>query len=343
MTHFSIKCAHCGEMFATSRKNKYCTEQCKNRAAYERALAKAPKCPVCGGPHLAEGKNPRPACNKCYKAGRTSGVNTSEGYKGTCESCGVEWSGKHRYKKCSPCRFEAQKARAAAKGACTMDGCTEPQFCKGVCNKHYWTDYTRTSTPREYPDIHKTCKLCGIDFTTKVKQTEFCSLNCGGVVANMRRRGEDLSNSKELVLVNKWAYMRSWVGHTIPARDGMPLMAGECIHCGDTFVARYGARYCSKRCNENASWKRRYETRGEFYINPRARKAIYERDDWTCQICNAPVPKDANPGDLEYPTLDHIIPQSHQIVPDHSPTNLRLAHMICNARRGNRVEYDMVA
>jgi hypothetical protein len=34
-------------------------------------------------------------------------------------------------------------------------------------------------------------------------------------------------------------------------------------------------------------------------------------------------------------SLDHIIPQSMQLIPDHSPSNLRLVHRWCNSARGD--------
>jgi len=35
-------------------------------------------------------------------------------------------------------------------------------------------------------------------------------------------------------------------------------------------------------------------------------------------------------------TLDHLVPQSLAITPDHSANNLRIAHRRCNSARGNR-------
>jgi 5-methylcytosine-specific restriction endonuclease McrA len=74
-------------------------------------------------------------------------------------------------------------------------------------------------------------------------------------------------------------------------------------------------------------------------ISRERRLAIYERDDWTCQLCGDPVDMDADPqrDDLA-PSLDHIVPRSLQAIPDHSDQNLRLAHRGCNARRGARVD-----
>lgn len=91
--------------------------------------------------------------------------------------------------------------------------------------------------------------------------------------------------------------------------------------------------YCSKRCAKNASNNRR----GRFVIPAKRRLAIYERDGWVCQLCREPVDPDAT--DIWRPTLDHIAPQSHQLIPDHSDANLRLAHMWCNSVRGDESHY----
>jgi hypothetical protein len=61
------------------------------------------------------------------------------------------------------------------------------------------------------------------------------------------------------------------------------------------------------------------------------RAAIFERDAWMCGICGLPVaPEDAS--------LDHIVPVS--LGGPHTATNLRLAHTLCNSRRGDRPDLD---
>lgn len=75
--------------------------------------------------------------------------------------------------------------------------------------------------------------------------------------------------------------------------------------------------------------------RSTFYISKAARLAIYERDEWTCQLCFDPAPITPDYQDPWAPTLDHIICQSWTEEPDHSPRNLRLAHRWCNSMRGN--------
>lgn len=78
------------------------------------------------------------------------------------------------------------------------------------------------------------------------------------------------------------------------------------------------------------------EARGYFWISLRNRLAIYERDGWVCQLCGDPVPRDVDYLDPLAATLDHIECQSWALIPDHSPSNLRLAHRLCNSLRSDR-------
>lgn len=125
-----------------------------------------------------------------------------------------------------------------------------------------------------------------------------------------------------------------WIGHTIPSRKGLPLVAGQCAYCPTYFVGAPGTYYCSNRCKVNAKHKRRHHIKGEFAVSATFRLSIYERDGWICQICFEPVAQDLDHMEPMAPTLDHIIPQAHMEVPDHSASNLRLAHRICNVLRG---------
>lgn len=73
-----------------------------------------------------------------------------------------------------------------------------------------------------------------------------------------------------------------------------------------------------------------------FYIGAKARVGVYERDGWVCQLCGTPVDRNGDPQDSKAPTLDHIIPQSWMLIPDHSPSNLQTAHRGCNSRKRDR-------
>ena len=75
--------------------------------------------------------------------------------------------------------------------------------------------------------------------------------------------------------------------------------------------------------------------RPSFYVAPKTRLEIYERDAWVCQLCFYPVDRTAHYQSAWAASLDHIVPRSLASAPDHSPAALRTAHRFCNALRGN--------
>lgn len=77
---------------------------------------------------------------------------------------------------------------------------------------------------------------------------------------------------------------------------------------------------------------------GSDWIAPKIRHQLYERDNWTCQLCQEPIDREAHWNDNYAPSLDHIVPQSHMLIPDHTPSNLRTAHRVCNSRRGDSID-----
>lgn len=104
----------------------------------------------------------------------------------------------------------------------------------------------------------------------------------------------------------------------------------------DAYRAEHGESY-------STSWRRRFavengywpRTGGVDYVNSATRLSIYERDGWTCQLCEGRVDPDAEVF-ADRASLDHIVPRSRGGSDESS--NLRLAHVGCNARRGDRVD-----
>ena len=65
------------------------------------------------------------------------------------------------------------------------------------------------------------------------------------------------------------------------------------------------------------------------WITPEARRAIYERDRWTCQICGRALAPTASQNDPASPTIDHIIPRSAG--GSSEPDNLQATCRPCNS------------
>lgn len=62
------------------------------------------------------------------------------------------------------------------------------------------------------------------------------------------------------------------------------------------------------------------------------RLTVFERDEWTCHICNEPVDQSLRGDDPLGPSLDHVVPLAAGGA--HSYANTKLAHTGCNRAKG---------
>ena len=65
----------------------------------------------------------------------------------------------------------------------------------------------------------------------------------------------------------------------------------------------------------------------DYYTDPKGRRAIFDRDEWTCQYCGDPV-------DTKNIVLDHYIPQ--HAGGDNSKENLKTACIPCNSVKSGK-------
>ena len=138
-------------------------------------------------------------------------------------------------------------------------------------------------------------------------------------------------------------------------------MSPHAPECESLFIPTHRAqRYCSVPC------RRRYNNnlgreRGKpwaVYVNTPYRQAasrlqgalrrgarvpgelivptdVFERDGWTCGLCNVGVDRSLKWPDPMSVSLDHVIPVSKGGM--HSLANVQCAHLSCNVSKGNRV------
>lgn len=147
----------------------------------------------------------------------------------------------------------------------------------------------------------------------------------------------------------------STCGKGIQRRDSSAAVQ-ICRECRGKIHGEYAYRH-GCRCEtcrgavaaKNREYARRYRERTGLslrrqfpdgsiahWITDARRLAIYERDSWTCWICESEVNRDAHENADDAPSLDHVVPRS--LGGGHASSNLRCAHRLCNSRRGAAIE-----
>lgn len=185
----------------------------------------------------------------------------------------------------------------------------------------------RARPPR--PVLSKSCDWCGSTFETRLSVQRYCSPRCANRKRDSVPRGSKCRDCGK----------QMWHG----GRISLPAGKARCRQCrrkpcGTVAAYNRGCRCVGCR-SAKAEATRNYLPPAfkHHWIAPADRIAIYERDDWTCQLCGKPVDLTVHHLHRDAPSLDHIEPQSHALIPNHAPSNLRTAHRGCNAARGNRV------
>lgn len=202
------------------------------------------------------------------------------------------------------------------------------------------------------------CKYCGEDYHPKEKDRKtYCSrecafadkaapvkstespvcIVCGGIFEgrqNARYCSDDCRKSR--------ARERAKISYK-PVESTTKI----CKHCGLDFTAKTRGQIYCRDCNSTKRKEAKKMHKGG--VSKAKRNRIYERDNYTCQLCGEPLRMDKlntlgtprpHP---KSPTVDHIIPISvaklanWESIDINSEDNLRAAHYSCNSARGNRV------
>jgi len=161
----------------------------------------------------------------------------------------------------------------------------------------------------------KICQECGKEYTSQGKK--FCSNKCQGKA----KRGENnirwsggLQKRKCEICGKQFVVKASWIkkgegkycSRECSAKAQVTRVECRCVICGVMFertpclIARGGGNYCSKQCHgiaqrklrlgENCpNWKGGSTSKGKLIRGSASykdwRKAVFERDNWTCQDC----------------------------------------------------------
>lgn len=229
------------------------------------------------------------------------------GHRHVCSGVEIHLLEDGRYR-CNYCGSAFKRNRRPA-------GDEGKRFCSRDCSFAFIAEHSK---PRACAVYVRNCRICGVLFVSRGKGAHLCGDECRKENTRRQSRAHSIRES---------------------GRDRKPR---ACKECGMTFVPEYGNKhrlFCSYRClrkmvRRSCPGKHRERVRkyGGRYLPVRPR-AIFERDQWTCQICGKKTPEHLRGScNSAAPELDHIMPVSRG--GDHVPLNLQCACRACNCTKG---------
>lgn len=212
-----------------------------------------------------------------------------------------------------------------------------PKFCSYECQLR----------ARVRKAIHnRGCGLCQAAFSSRHKETAFCSKLCAAAFKSLERR-----QMLCLLPLDHWA---RWYGSTskwhAPAQPPpkATFVSVVCKECEQPFLERrhdVGAQslYCSSSCcNREHRTRRSARLRGANHVERGITwRALAKRNGLSCHICGEQCDpdnfkiRDGRKVPLgKYPSVDHLRPVARR--GKHTWDNVALAHMRCNSRKGTK-------
>lgn len=209
---------------------------------------------------------------------------------------------------------------------CTVAGCGKKHRAKGLCSTHY-----NQQLPERHKKITVSCSYC--DQPCKKDATRnrryanlYCSLICQAL------HGIETGDTARRLALARAAQP--------PAKEKPEvcrIYPRQCVECNVPFVARRGnITICSDECRRvrarrsTHQWERARRVGGSR--SKIKRQTIFERDNFTCWMCERHCPPDSAVPHPLAPTIDHIVPRSLGGTDDED--NLATACFQCNSRRG---------
>ena len=118
-----------------------------------------------------------------------------------------------------------------------------------------------------------------------------------------------------------------------PTTEGL-WVQGLCYRCGRRFTVAWQttARYCSDACASLVAKARRRAAKRNADLKSYSRVAIFERDNWKCQICGKRTRPDRHHLHDLHPSIDHIVSLADGGAD--AAWNVQCAHRICNSLKG---------
>ncbi len=214
-------------------------------------------------------------------------------------------------------------------------------YCSRKCKQSARTDRRRERDHRKEPNA--VCPVCKAEFYRRPdelrrQEISYCSKSCGQR-ARLVQRGYRLL-ARDLVPSTRTHYGTTVLGSScaINKRSSQQFIAGFCPSCGTPFVSTRPVRFCSDLCAKREHKRnRKHRERAAAKTERVFRRKVFDRDEWTCQLCFKPIDPDLEAPDPGAATIDHRIPLCAPYFGDHTYENVQAAHYGCNSGKGARV------
>lgn len=321
-------CPICATTFASRYSSKkYCSPACQRRGRYE--FAPRVPCVDCGartGWKVSQAEKAAkggPRCRACRGYGRRLFESEAR-----CEYCGSEFVSVPRGGDGRPTRFcskscsdECQRGDAGRhpERECAHCGATYSRPARHLgkyCSTRCASDAPKPSRRRTWPACKVstgTCEHCGEAWSGRYSRS-YCSESCSS--ASRRRRDLD-------------------------------ALRKDCGVCGQPVPGERVLSYCPGDCYDEAlrrgrkayKQRRRAAKRGTGgKIENVVAHDIFERDNWSCGICDRAIDPAATYPSRASASLDHVVPLSWGGT--HTALNVQAAHLGCNMAKGARVPFE---
>ena len=240
---------------------------------------------------------------------------------------------------------------------CSAEGCSRPIKARGYCPSHYNTLYYVPRFGKKPERYSHTCQGCGVEWINTRRESSWCP-DCLPFAR--------LKNTSTPIPWRECSHCSGWFVSRGGRRRCAPCLqpreaprAITCQTCGRRLVVGDEvhplARYCPRPapCQQQA-WSARHRERHPEQWRARRKRdkakrraakksadaetfddvEIYDRDGWTCQLCQQRIPRDVHYLDPMAPTIDHIVPLARGGA--HVRANVQAAHRSCNTAKGTR-------
>lgn len=255
----------------------------------------------------------------------------------TCAGCGKPMTSVRAQgvAKCNPCA-SVHGSQGRYKRGCRCDACragATERMRVYVAKRRARDGASPTTAMRRLrrgvdPALRPDCFVCGVPLTVvrDPRNERPMHSKCRWSIPEWQRTPGGTSPGR-----------KRFMARMAKAAEGRPaggrvFVQGPCEWCEEPFCSAAG-KFCSTRCRKRAAESRKRPL--AFNPSPILRREVYERDGWMCGICSLPIDSALSWPHKWSASLDHVVPQSHMLVPDHSAHNLRACHLQCNAMRGD--------